>query len=197
MQRSICIFCASSQVIDDRYVRLAVDLGSALAMRDLALVSGGGSVSMMGAIARAVRAGRGHTVGVIPQALVDMEVADHDADELIVTPDMRTRKAEMDRRADAFITLPGGIGTLEELLEVWTASSLGMHDKPVIVLDPWGDFAHLRTLLQHLVASGFVRSAAAEALHWTTTVDDALALVDLHTQIVEGPTAHAIEALEG
>ena len=185
------------RLIDDRYVRLAAELGTALAARDLALVSGGGSVSMMGAIARAVRAGGGHTVGVIPQALVDMEVADHDADELIVTPDMRTRKAEMDRRADAFITLPGGIGTLEELLEVWTGSSLGMHEKPVIVLDPWGDFVHLRSLLQHLVATGFVRSAAAEALHWTTTVDGALALVDLHAQKVEGPTAHAIEALEG
>jgi uncharacterized protein (TIGR00730 family) len=197
MQRSICVFCASSDSIDDRYVRLAAELGSALAARDLALVSGGGSVSMMGAIARAVRAGGGHTVGVIPQALVDMEVADHDADELIVTPDMRSRKAEMDRRADAFITLPGGIGTLEELLEVWTASSLGMHEKPVIVLDPWGDFAHLRSLLQHLVAAGFVRSAAAEALHWTSTVDGAIALVDLHAQKVEGPTAHAIEALEG
>ena len=101
--RTVCVFCASSSTIDDRYLRLATELGSALAQRDLALVSGGGSVSMMGAVARAVRASGGHTVGVIPQALVAMEVADHDADELVVTPDMRTRKAEMDRRADAFV----------------------------------------------------------------------------------------------
>lgn len=174
--RTVCVFCASSSLIDDRYLRLAAELGSALAARDLALVSGGGSVSMMGAVARAVRAGGGNTIGVIPQALVDMEVADHEADELVVTPDMRTRKAEMDRRADAFITLPGGIGTLEELMEVWTAFTLGMHDKPVVVLDPWGDYAHLRTLIDHLVDAGFVRARAASAIHWARTVEEALQL---------------------
>jgi len=192
--RTICVFCASSSVIDDRYVRLAAQVGSAMASRDIALVSGGGSVSMMGAVARAVRAGGGHTVGVIPQALVALEVADHDADELIVTPDMRTRKAEMDRRSDAFITLPGGIGTLEELTEVWTAFTLGMHTKPVIVLDPWDDYTHLHTLIDHLVTTGFVRAAAAAAIHWTKSIDEALALVELH---VETPgTPPPTEALE-
>ena len=178
--RTVCVFCASSSSIDDRYLRLAAELGTAMAQRDLALVSGGGSVSMMGAVARAVRASGGHTIGVIPQALVAMEVADHDADELVVTPDMRTRKAEMDRRADAFVTLPGGIGTLEELTEVWTAFSLGMHRKPVIVLDPWDDYAHLHALIDHLVTAGFVKSAAAAAIHWARSIDEALALVDLH-----------------
>lgn len=180
--RTVCVFCASSSTIDDRYVRLAAQLGSALAAADFALVSGGGSVSMMGAIARAVRAGGGHTVGVIPQALVDMEVADLDADELIVTADMRTRKAEMDRRAEAFITLPGGIGTLEELMEVWTSFTLGMHAKPVIVLDPWDDYAHLHTFIDHLVATGFVRDSAAAAIHWTKSIEQALALIDLHAE---------------
>lgn len=194
--RTVCVYCASSATIDERYPRLAAELGSVLAARDMALVSGGGSVSMMGALARAVRAGGGHTVGVIPRALVDMEVADHDADELVITTDMRTRKAEMDRRADAFITLPGGIGTLEELMEVWTSFTLGMHGKPVIVLDPWDDYAHLHTLIDHLVQSGFVRAQAAAAIHWTRTIDDALALVDLHVEATEGPAAHADEALE-
>lgn len=178
--RTVCVFCASSSAIDDRYLRLAAEVGSALAQRGIALVSGGGSVSMMGAVARATRASGGHTVGVIPQALIDMEVADLEADELIVTPDMRTRKAEMDRRADAFITLPGGIGTLEELMEVWTAFTLGMHDKPVIVLDPWDDYAHLHTLIDHLVIAGFVKPAAAAAIHWAHTVEQALALLDEH-----------------
>lgn len=193
--RTVCVFCASSKVIDDRYVRLAAEVGSAMAARDLALVSGGGSVSMMGAVARAVRASGGHTVGVIPQALVDMEVADHDADELIVTPDMRTRKAEMDRRSDAFITLPGGIGTLEELMEVWTSFTLGMHAKPVIVLDPWDDYAHLHTLIDHLVTTGFVRASAAQAIHWTKSIDEALALVELHVEtLADVPVTETLES---
>ena len=191
---TVCVFCASSNAIDDRYIRLAAELGSAMASRDIALVSGGGSVSMMGAVARAVRASGGHTVGVIPQALVDMEVADLDADELIVTPDMRTRKAEMDRRADAFITLPGGIGTLEELLEVWTAFTLGMHAKPVIVLDPWDDYAHLHLLIDHLVASGFMKERSANAIHWSRSIEDALALVEQYAEPLTGSPDETLES---
>lgn len=191
---TVCVFCASSNAIDDRYIRLAAELGSAMASRDIALVSGGGSVSMMGAVARAVRASGGHTVGVIPQALVDMEVADLDADELIVTPDMRTRKAEMDRRADAFITLPGGIGTLEELLEVWTAFTLGMHAKPVIVLDPWDDYAHLHSLIDHLVASGFMKERSARAIHWSRSVEEALAVVEQHAEPLDGSPDETLES---
>lgn len=193
---AVCVFCSSSSVIDDRYLRLAAELGSALAHNGICLITGGGSVSMMGAVARAARASGGHTVGVIPQALVDMEVADHDADELIVTADMRTRKAEMDRRSDAFIALPGGIGTLEELTEIWTASALGMHDKPIVVMDPWGDYAHLHALIDHLVTSGFVRAAAASAIHWVRDIDTALQLISTHVELREGPSAHADEALE-
>ena len=162
-----------------------------------ALITGGGSVSMMGAVARAARAAGGHTVGVIPQALIDMEVADHDADELVVTPDMRTRKAEMDRRSDVFVALPGGIGTLEELTEVWTAFTLGMHAKPVIVVDPWGDYAGLREQIAHLVRTGFMRQSAADAIHWADSVEGALRIIDAHAKTVEGPVAtHFDEALE-
>ncbi len=195
--RRVCVFCASSTRIDARYVELATDVGAALASRGLDLVSGGGSVSMMGAVARAARAHGGHTIGVIPQALVDLELADHASDELVVTPDMRTRKAEMDRHAEAFVALPGGIGTLEELTEVWTASTLGMHRKPILVIDPWGDYAHLHALIDHLVASGFMRPEAARGLHWATSVDEAvdllLALLGMH----EGPAPQVDEALEG
>lgn len=195
--RSVCVFCASSTRIDDRYVRLAAELGQALANRNYSLVTGGGSVSMMGAIARAARAAGGHTVGVIPQALIDMEVADHDADELVVTPDMRTRKAEMDRRSDVFVALPGGIGTLEELTEVWTAYTLGMHAKPVIVVDPWADYAPLRAQIEHLVHAGFMRQSAADAIHWTDSVEGAISIIDAHAQTTEGPVAtHFDEALE-
>jgi uncharacterized protein (TIGR00730 family) len=171
---TVCVFCASSQTIDSRYLDLARDVGSKVARRGWTLVSGAGSISMMGEVARAARAGGGHTIGVIPDALVAMEVADHDADELIVTRDMRQRKGIMDERSDAFLALPGGIGTLEELVEVWTARSLNMHHKPVVVLDPWGDYDHLHALLDHWVTQGFVRQGAMEHVHWATDTEAAL-----------------------
>jgi uncharacterized protein (TIGR00730 family) len=175
---AVAVFCASSEDIPERYKVLAGEVGFALARRGWTLVSGGGSVSCMGAVARAARAGGAHTVGVIPRALVELEVADHGADELVVTEDMRERKAEMDRRSDAFITLPGGIGTLEELLEIWVARSLRMHDKPVVVLDPWGDLQPLAELVAGLVRAGFVRDSAAAQLVWTSSVDEAVAAVE-------------------
>jgi len=175
---SVAVFCASSESIDERYAVLAAEVGFAVARRGWTLVSGGGSVSCMGAVARAARAGGAHTVGVIPRALVELEVADHGADELVVTEDMRERKGEMDRRSDAFITLPGGIGTLEELLEIWVARSLRMHDKPVVVLDPWGDLQPLAELVAGLVKAGFVRDSAASQLVWTRSVDEAIAAVE-------------------
>ncbi len=132
----------------------------------------------MGAVARAARAGGARTVGVIPAALLELEVGDQDADELLVVDDMRTRKRIMDERSDAFLTLPGGLGTLEELLEIWVARFLGMHDKPVVALDPDGLFAPLREQVELLVDRGFVRRSAADALRWTTTVDEALDTVE-------------------
>jgi len=175
---AVCVYCSSSDGIDPRYPSLAAELGTALARRGHTLVSGGGRVSMMGAVARAARAGGASTIGVIPQALVDLEVADDDADELLVVPDMRARKALMDARADAFVTLPGGIGTLEELMEVWTARSLGMHTKPVVLLDPWDDLRPLVDLADHLREKGFVRATALAHLLRVATVDDALDAVE-------------------
>ena len=116
---AVCVFCASSLTIDERYLELARAAGTGIAGRGWNLVSGAGSISMMGEVGRAARAAGGHTIGVIPDALVEMEVADHDSDEFIVTRDMRQRKAIMDERSDAFLALPGGIGTLEELFEIW------------------------------------------------------------------------------
>jgi uncharacterized protein (TIGR00730 family) len=175
---AVCVFCASSTAIDGSYVDLAAEVGAALAARGHSLVSGGGRISAMGAVARAVRAGGGRTVGVIPRVLVDLEVADTESDELLVTDDMRARKGEMDRRADAFLTLPGGLGTLEELFEVWVAATLGLHDKPVVVLDPDGLYAPLRAQLDLLAARKFVRPEAYDAVTWTTTVGEALDAVE-------------------
>lgn len=175
---AVCVFCASSSRIADAYVALAADVGTELARRGHDVVSGGGDVSMMGAVAAAARAGGARTVGVIPAALLELEVGDRDADELLVVDDMRTRKGLMDQRSDAFLALPGGIGTLEELLEVWVARTLGMHDKPVVVLDVDGLFAPLRRQVELLVERGFVRPAALEALQWATSVPEAVDLVE-------------------
>jgi uncharacterized protein (TIGR00730 family) len=193
---AVAVFCASSERVDPSYAALAADVGAEMARRGWTLVSGGGSVGMMGAVARAVRAGGARTVGVIPRALADLEVADHDADELVVTTDMRQRKGLMDARADAFLTLPGGIGTLEELLEIWVARSLGMHAKPVVVLDPYGDFAPLRVQVDALVASGFVRPQAAGEVVWAQTVAQAFGALEAGLAAPHGRDAPADEFLE-
>ena len=175
---AVCVFCSSSGRIDPSYVELAAAVGTELARRGHTLVSGGGSVSCMGAVARAARAGGARTIGVVPRVLVDLEVADHDADELVVTPDMRTRKGEMDDRADAFLTLPGGLGTLEELLEIWVSRTLAMHSKPVVVLDPDGLYDPLREQVDLLVQRGFVRPGARDAVHWVREIGAAFDLIE-------------------
>ncbi|HMS77894.1 TIGR00730 family Rossman fold protein [Gordonia pseudamarae] len=172
---TICVYCASGPV-DGHYLDLAAEVGAAIAAGGHTLVSGGGNVSMMGALARAVRAGGGRTVGIIPTALMEREVADVDADELIVTDTMRQRKQAMDDRADAFITLPGGIGTLEELFETWTGGFLGMHDKPVVLLDPEGFYAPLLDWLNARLADGFVSRRAMDRLLVVDSVVGALEL---------------------
>lgn len=191
---TICVFCASSERIPERYVALAADVGTELARRGHSLVSGGGSVSCMGAVARAARAGGANTVGIIPQALTELEIADEDADELLVMPDMRTRKGEMDSRADAFLTLPGGIGTLEELMEIWVARVLRMHDKPVVVLDPDGLFSPLREQVERLVELEFARPKVWDAIAWTANVTDAFDALERRTPVLPPASEEVLES---
>ncbi|MGF7235520.1 MAG: TIGR00730 family Rossman fold protein, partial [Frankia sp.] len=134
----VCVYCSSSDAIDPAYLDLAAEVGSELARRGHDLVSGGGSVSCMGAVARAARAGGAHTLGVIPRALLALEVGDTDADELVVTETMRERKHLMEASADAFLTMPGGLGTLEELLEIWTGRALTLDTQQGVIIDPDG-----------------------------------------------------------
>jgi hypothetical protein len=177
---TICVYCASSETIDPCFLELATAVGTRLAAEGYGLVSGGGRVSMMGAVARAARAGGAHTIGVIPQHLVGYEMADEEADELIVVDTMRERKQVMESRADGFLALPGGIGTLEELFEMWTSLSLTMHEAPVVVLDPGGFYAPLWTWLEELVARGFVRQSALDVLVRAKTIDDAFAALSMN-----------------
>ncbi|GAA4926769.1 uncharacterized protein (TIGR00730 family) [Nonomuraea thailandensis] len=191
---NICVFCASSLSIDKKYIELAASVGTELAKRGHTLVSGGGSVSCMGAVTAATRAAGGRTVGVIPQVLVDMEVADEESDELIVTEDMRERKGVMDARSDAFLVLPGGIGTLEELFEIWTARVLGIHDRPLVLLDPWGLYAPLRKLVEGMYDEGFTRPDVFDAISWTSTVGEAFAALEARPQPVRPSVAELGEA---
>jgi uncharacterized protein (TIGR00730 family) len=175
---AVCVYCASSTRVDPVFVEAATQVGAALARRGHSLVSGGGQLSAMGAVARAARAGGARSVGVIPSSLLALEVGDRDSDELVVVDDMRSRKAEMDARSDAFLALPGGLGTLEELLEVWVARSLGMHVKPVVALDVEGVFGPLRAQVELMVQRGLVRPQAVDALQWAGDVEQALDLVE-------------------
>lgn len=175
---AICVYCASSTRVGAPYVELAAQVGTALARRGHTLVSGGGAQSMMGAVARAARAGGARTVGVIPSALLDLEVGDRDSDELLVVDDMRARKGLMEERSDAFLALPGGLGTLEELFEMWVSRTLGMHAKPVVALDVDDLYAPLRAQLELMAERGFVRRRALGALAWAGSVDEALDLVE-------------------
>ena len=191
---AVCVYCASSTRIDPSYVSLALEVGRALAERGHTLVSGGGDLSMMGAVARGAREGGAHTTGVIPHQLLELEVGDRDADELLVVEDMRVRKGLMDERSDAFLALPGGLGTLEELFEVWVARSLGLHAKPVVALDVDGLYAPLRAQVDLMVERGFVRPPAAQALSWASTVEEALDLVEegLRTSTTMQPAAEEV-----
>lgn len=172
--RRVCVYCASSSY-DPELLAIADAVGAAIARRGWTLVSGGGNVSMMGAVAEAARRGGARTVGVIPEGLRVREVADTAADELVVVTTMRERKREMEERSDAFLTLPGGIGTLEEMFEAWTAASLGFHHKPVVLYDPIGFFRPLLDWVDSLTESGLVKPHARDAL---VVCDDLEAALD-------------------
>jgi uncharacterized protein (TIGR00730 family) len=184
----ICVFCSSSGRIDGRYVDLAAEAGAELARRGHTLVSGGAKISCMGAVARAAREGGAETIGVIPKALVEVEIADQDSTELVVTGDMRARKGEMDTRSDAFLVLPGGLGTLEELFEIWTSRVLGMHEKPIAILDPFRLYEPLRVLMNHLLDEGFARPKIFDAIGWTASVSEAFDHLE-RTPVSLRPTA--------
>ncbi|MDQ1681935.1 MAG: hypothetical protein QOH99_476 [Frankiaceae bacterium] len=189
----ICVYCASSTRIDPSYVELAAEVGREIGRRGHTLISGGGSISSMGAVARGARETGAYTIGVIPASLLAIEIADNDSDELVVAPTMRERKREMDERADAFLVLAGGIGTFEELFEIWTARGLGWHDRPVVILDPHGLYKPLRRQIEALVEQRFMRREVAEQVTWTATVAEAfLALA----QVRPTPRADAAEILE-
>jgi uncharacterized protein (TIGR00730 family) len=162
--QSVCVYCGASTGSDPVYAEAAVDLAQTLAARGLRVVYGGAHVGLMGLIADTALAAGAEVVGVIPKVLVDWEVAHTGLTELHVVDDMHERKAKMAELADAFVALPGGIGTLEELIEIYTWSYLGIHDKPFAVLNTAGYYDGFTAFLDHAVAQGFLRPEVRERL---------------------------------
>lgn len=156
--KRICVFCGSNPGRLPAYRDAAVALGETLAARGIGLVYGGASVGLMAVVADTVLAAGGEAVGVIPQMLVEKELAHESLSELHVVDSMHTRKARMADLSDGFVALPGGVGTLEELFEIWTWAQLGSHAKPVGILDVDGFYGKLEAFLDHVVDEGFLRS---------------------------------------
>ncbi|GAB3583888.1 TIGR00730 family Rossman fold protein [Amycolatopsis endophytica] len=155
--KRICVFCGSSAGGDAVYTDAATGLGKLLAERGIGLVYGGASVGLMGAVANGALQAGGEVIGVIPEHLKRVEIAHHDLSELIVTADMHERKAKMAELADAFLALPGGAGTLEELAEVWTWAQLGLHGKPIGLVDVAGYYRPFGEFIDHMVTEKFLR----------------------------------------
>ena len=174
----ICVFCASSEAVTERHRVVARALGTALAGRGWSLVYGGGGIGLMGEVARSATAGGADVLGVIPERLTTRELAFPEITELVVVPTMRERKARMDREADAFVVLPGGIGTLEEFVEILTLKQLGYHDRPVVLLDPDGFWAPLVALLEHMTAEGLAGAQLLGSFVTTGSPEEALDAAD-------------------
>ena len=162
---SVCVYCGSRAGVDAAYAEAARATGQWIGSHGGQLVYGGGRNGLMGIVAQATQEAGGRVVGIIPKALVDKEQANHHCDELHVVDTMHERKAMMAERSDAFVALPGGIGTFEELFEVWTWRQLGYHDKPIGLLNVAGYYDALLVFLQQSVQNGFMSDWQMGLLH--------------------------------
>lgn len=168
---SLCVYCGSRAGERPEFAQAATAVGQWIGAHGGQLVYGGGRNGLMGVVAEATRQAGGRVLGVIPQALVDKEQANHACDELHIVQTMHQRKALMAERCDAFLALPGGIGTFEELFEVWTWRQLGYHDKPVGLLNVGGYYDGLLSFLKQSMAEGFMGAWQLELLQVDTDVD--------------------------
>ncbi|CUI79561.1 TIGR00730 family Rossman fold protein [Cognatishimia activa] len=171
---SICVFCGSRAGVDPAYEQAATALGQAIADENWRLVYGAGDVGLMGAVARATQAAHGDTFGVIPQHLVDWEVGKTDLTRYIVTENMHERKKVMFMNCDAVVVLPGGAGSLDEFFEVLTWRQIGLHDKPIVLLNVNGYWDPLIGLIDHVVDQGFADASIKDFMFVTSTVEEAV-----------------------
>jgi uncharacterized protein (TIGR00730 family) len=163
----LAVYCGSATPADPRYLAVAAEVGAALAARGIAIVYGGGRLGLMGALAQAALAAGGEVIGVIPEALVGREVTNTACTELRVVATMHQRKQAFTDLGDGFLTLPGGVGTMDELWEAVSWAQLGYHAKPVGLLNAFGFFDHLLAFNRHMIATGFIRAA-----HHAILLDD-------------------------
>jgi len=173
-QYSVCVFCGSRMGSDPAFEQAAIALGRALARADMRLVYGAGDIGLMGAVANGTQAAGGQTFGVIPVHLLALERGKRDLTQFIVTENMHERKKVMFMNADALVTLPGGAGSLDELFEVLTWRQLGLHNKPIYLLDINGFWQPLLELIDHFIAQGFAGQSFRESL---IVVDNIPALI--------------------
>lgn len=170
MRKLLCVYCASSDRLDPKYYAAAAELGTEMVRRGWGLVYGGGKTGMMGAIARAVKREGGHVVGVIPEFMKARELAYDEADELVTVITMRERKLLMETRADAFVALPGGWGTLEEILEILTLRQLDVVKKPCVLLNQDGFYDPLLQLFQRMLADRFFKPSNMDLFRFAPDV---------------------------
>jgi uncharacterized protein (TIGR00730 family) len=178
MIKRIAVYCGSATPADPRYIELARVTGRMLAQADIGVVYGGGKLGLMGALANGALDAGGEVIGVIPEALVKAEVANPDCTELVVVPNMHARKAAFTDLSDGFITLPGGVGTMDELWEAVSWAQLGYHTKPVGLLNAFGFYDGLVAFARHMAEVGFVREAHAHILVVRETLADLLVAMD-------------------
>jgi uncharacterized protein (TIGR00730 family) len=172
---SVTVFCSSSRHVDPAYHQAASDLGRRIAEQHWSLVYGGNDLGLMKALADGAREAGGKLIGITPRLFVDQGVVDQRCDELIVTETMRQRKESLEQRGDAFIALPGGFGTLEELFEIIVGRALGYHDKPIVLLNIRGFYDPLLAMIRHATAEHFIRPAALKTYFVASSVNAAIA----------------------
>ncbi|TCR93055.1 TIGR00730 family Rossman fold protein [Rhizobium sp. BK376] len=196
--RSICVYCGSQPGRDPSHIAAGRELGKAIAESGLRLVYGGGTKGIMGAVASGVLSNGGQVTGIIPEFLVDMEATRHSLgqlDELIITPDMHTRKHTMFERSDAFVALPGGIGTLEEIVEIMTWAQLGQHEKPMVFANVNGFWDPMMELIRHMNESGFIHTAHRVQPLVIDTVPEIIPAIRKQADEIRGSRSGAADVL--
>lgn len=178
--KRLAVYCGSATPEDPRYMALAAEVGSVLAQNGIGVVYGGGRLGLMGALATAALENGGEVIGVIPEAMVSREIANHECTQLIVVGTMHERKARFTELSDGFLTLPGGVGTMDELWEAVSWAQLGYHAKPVGLLNAFGFFDGLIAFTHHMVQVGFIRPAHAGIIIAESELDLLLKRMQAH-----------------
>jgi uncharacterized protein (TIGR00730 family) len=172
--RSVCVYCGSSSRVPEAHKQAARRLGELLGRERIRLIYGGGRIGLMGIVADAALESGGEVIGIIPQFLEAIELGHPSATELVVTESMHARKQKMAEQSDAFVVLPGGLGTLDETFEIMTWRQLGLHDKPIVVVDAEGYWQPLSALINHMVAHGYARPENAALIQYVPSVEEVL-----------------------